>query len=72
MPVKSVHRPKLWRPPEYHYSPPKWYESSSNLSRMSLISQELKSSPQKYVDCRCEVCRPSKETPPGTKWIVSE
>jgi hypothetical protein len=72
MPINSVHRPKPWRPPEYHYTPPKWYESSIRHSRISMITEESKSSPQKYFDCRCDVCRPSKETPRGIKWVVNE
>lgn len=67
-----MHRPKPWQPPEYHYSPPKWYESSSKPSKIWSNTPESKSPSHKYVDCLCEVCRPSKESPPGTKWVVSE
>jgi hypothetical protein len=37
-----------------------------------MSTPESKSSPRKYVDCRCEVCKPSKERPRGIKWVVSE
>jgi hypothetical protein len=72
MPINSVHRPRPWRPPEYHYVPPKWYETPRAQSKILMISPESKPSPQKYIDCRCEVCRPSKETSHGIKWIVNE
>ena len=73
MPVGSVHRPGSKKVVEYHYVAPKWYHSSTAQSRRSFISQEVKTpSVRKYVDCRCEVCRPSKETPRGVRWIISE
>jgi hypothetical protein len=72
MPPNSVHGPKPWQPPEYHYVQPKWYETSSRLSRISINAQERKSPPRKYVDCRCEVCRPSKETSHGIRWVTND
>jgi hypothetical protein len=72
MPINSVHAPRPWQPPEYHYVQPKWYESSSTRkSRMPIHNQESKLPRRKYVDCRCEVCRPSKETRHGIRWIVN-
>ncbi|CAF0735501.1 unnamed protein product [Rotaria sp. Silwood1] len=72
MPVNSVHAPKPWRPPEYHYVAPKWYESPSKESRISIDTPESRLSPRKYIDCRCGVCKPPKDTPRGIKWIVNE
>lgn len=72
MPINSVHRPKLERPPEQHYVAPKWYESINRQSRMQMNSQERKLSPRKYVDCRCDVCKPSRKAPHGTRWVVNE
>ncbi|CAF3317561.1 unnamed protein product [Rotaria socialis] len=56
MPVNTVHGPKVWKSPEYHYVAPKWYESSTKMSRASMNISEHKLSPRKYPDCRCDVC----------------
>ncbi|CAF2703429.1 unnamed protein product [Rotaria sp. Silwood2] len=72
MPVNSVHAPKPWRPPEYHYAAPKWYESPSKESGISIDSQESILPSRKYIDCRCGVCKPPKDTPRGIKWVGNE
>ncbi|CAF0788003.1 unnamed protein product [Rotaria sordida] len=72
LPINSVHAPKPWRPPEYHYVAPKWYESPSKDSRISINTEESILPPRKYIDCRCEVCKPSKDTSRGIRWVVNE
>jgi hypothetical protein len=72
MPINSVHGPKLERSSEQHYVAPKWYESPRRPSRMLMNRQETKFPSQKIFDCRCEVCKPSKQAPRGTRWVVNE
>lgn len=71
LPHNKVHAPKAWQPPEYHYVAPKWYESASKENGTTPIPSSRKSPAQKYPDCRCEVCKPSKVTPRGIRWVVN-
>ena len=72
MPPNSVHAPKQEQPYEQHFSPPKWYESPAKSVRVLTNKHDTKFPSSKYSDCRCEVCRPSRKTPHGIKWVVNE
>jgi len=73
MPVNSVHRPKQLSSPseyQYQYSPPKWYELPNRQNGVVIKMSELRPSHDKYSNCRCEVCSPSREPPRGSRWVA--
>jgi hypothetical protein len=72
MPVNHVHSPKSLRLPEYHYLPPKWYESPRTYGKILKNANELRLPPRKYIDCQCHVCKPPQRHIHGVKWVVNQ
>jgi hypothetical protein len=72
MPLNHVHSPKSLRLPEYHYLPPKWYESPRTYGKILKNPNELRLPPRKYIDCQCHVCKPPQRHIHGVKWVVNQ
>ncbi|CAF0777311.1 unnamed protein product [Adineta steineri] len=72
LPIDSVHAPKSWKAPEYHYIPPKWYESPRTYGKLLKQPHEHILPPRKHIDCRCLVCRPPREKTRGIQWVLNK
>ncbi|CAF0725303.1 unnamed protein product [Adineta ricciae] len=68
----SVHAPKSWRAPEYHYVSPKWYESPRRYYKILKQPEDYTLPPRLHIDCRCLVCRPPREKTRGIKWVLNQ
>jgi hypothetical protein len=67
---KSVYAPKPLQYTEYHYKPPKWYESTANRGSMMVRNQNSVLSAGKYTDCRYQMYRQLQTMPRSIEWAV--